>query len=73
MAPSSTLIFETKWGNMANAISRDSLISHEWFKLCIGGYIYIYFALVFFLLVFQFITLSHTLLGNMFMIFSQTN
>ena len=47
MAPSSTLIFETKWGNMANAISRDSLISHEWFKLCIGGYIYI-FALVFF-------------------------
>lgn len=66
MAPSSTLISETKWGNMANAISRDSLIIHERFKLCVGGFF-------FFLLVFQFITLSHTLLGNMFMKSSQTN
>lgn len=42
MAPSSTLISETKWGNMANAISRDSLIIHERFKLCVGGFFFFF-------------------------------
>ena len=47
MGPSSTWIFETKWGNMANAISRDSLIIHEWFKLCVGGFFFLFFYLFF--------------------------
>lgn len=55
MALSSTFIFEAKWKNMANAIGRNSLI-HEWFILYFVAGGESVFALVFCLLVFQFIT-----------------